>query len=526
MSRDPERANFHIRDLLRPEAFRHAVTDLTLRETHISWVVLTGPFAYKIKKPVKLDFLDTSTLDRRHHYCNEELRLNRRFAPDLYVDVVGISREGERQVVGNSGPAVEYAVQMHQFADSDELPALLARNAVSASEIAALGELVAQFHLQAAVSSWTGVPERTQAMCASVLDNLDQLLAHLAGAESAERIEELVQWTHENAHALEQVLQAREREGFVRECHGDLHSANIVRWRDRLLPFDCIEFDPQLRWIDVMNDLAFIIMDLAYHERSDLSYALLSRYLEVTGDYAGVRCLPFYAVYRALVRAKVDAISAERVPSRRDEYRSRLVKRRQAATSWTTPRRPSMILMQGVSGSGKSWLSERLVPALHAVRVRSDVERKRLAGVSPTAHAPASIRVDMYSKEFSHRTYGRLAECAESCLRAGVNVILDATFLKAADRELLRTLATAVGAEHTIVSCHADSATLAARVRDRAADLENPSDATLQVLAAQIADNQGFTDSERERLITVDTRRPDAVRHVVSAVTQMRRSPA
>jgi aminoglycoside phosphotransferase family enzyme len=182
---------------------------------------------------------------------------------------------------------------MHQVSASDELPALLARNTVSASEIAALGELVARFHLQAAVSRWTGVPERTQAMYASVLGNLDQLLAHSAGAESRARIDRLIEWTHENARALEQTLPAREQEGLVRECHGDLHSANIVRWRDRLLPFDCIEFDPQLRWIDVINDLAFIVMDLAYHERSDLSYALLSRYLEVTGDYKGVRVLSF-----------------------------------------------------------------------------------------------------------------------------------------------------------------------------------------------------------------------------------------
>jgi uncharacterized protein len=323
MSLDIEPASFEIRDLLRPEAFRHAVTDLTLRETHISWVVLTGLFAYKIKKPLKLEFLDASTLERRHHYCEEELRLNRRFAIDLYVDVVAISRDRDRAVIGGSGPAVEYAVQMHQFAASDELPALLASNTVTACEIAALGELVARFHLQAAVSRWTGVPARTQAMYASILGNLDQLLAHLPGTESRERIDELVEWTHENAHALEQTLQVRERDGFVRECHGDLHSANIVRWRDRLLPFDCIEFDPQLRWIDAINDLSFIVMDLAHHERPDLAYALLSRYLEVTGDYEGVRVLPFYAVYRALVRAKVDAIGAEEIPSRTDEYRSR-----------------------------------------------------------------------------------------------------------------------------------------------------------------------------------------------------------
>ena len=184
-----------------------------------------------------------------------------------------------------------------------------------------------------------------------------------------------------------------------------------------------------------------------------------------------------------------------------------------------------MILMHGVSGSGKSWLSERLVPALHAVRIRSDVERKRLAGVSPIEHAPASVRESIYSKQFSHRTYARLAECAESCLRAGVNVILDATFLKAADRELLHTLAAAAGAAETIVSCQADSATLAARVRDRAADRENPSDATLHVLEAQLGADEPFAESERERVVAVDTSQPDPVEHLLSAVTQKMHSP-
>jgi uncharacterized protein len=278
-----------IQELLKAEAFAHAVTRIELRETHISWVVLTGPYAYKVKKPVKFDFIDASTLERRRQLCEEELRLNRRLAPDLYIGVVAITRDDGRCVVGGGGKAVEYALQMHQFDAGAELPQLLAHCAVSPAEIAALGESLARFHLQAAKAPACDVPQKTEQMYDSVLGNLAQLLTHLGPFAPASELGPLVDWTHDNAHDLEPTFQMRERGGFVREGHGDLHAANIARWRDRLVAFDCIEFDPKLRWIDVMNDVAFLVMDLVSRQRADLAFVLLSRYLEVTGDYEGPR---------------------------------------------------------------------------------------------------------------------------------------------------------------------------------------------------------------------------------------------
>ena len=515
---DPVQGDLDIRELLQPAAYLHPVSSLELRETHISWVVRTGSFAYKIKKPVKLDFIDATTLQRRHFLCEEELRLNRRLAPELYLDVVPITRSQGRLVMGGSGAAVDYAVRMHQFASSDELPALLGREGVDVAQMTALGETLAQFHAKAAVAPTKRTPERTQRMYDSVLGNLAQLLAHLDSPQPAAQLGRLVDWTHDRADALEPLFQMREESGFVRECHGDLHAANIVRLQGRLVPFDCIEFDANLRWIDVMSDVAFLVMDLASHGRADLAFALLSRYLEVTGDYDGLRLLPFYAVYRALVRAKVDALTAEKVPARAAEFRERLQQRIRAAQTWTAPRRPVLLLMHGASGSGKSWLSERLVPKLHAVRVRSDLERKRLAGIEATGSAAARVREGIYTAQFSHRTYSRLADCAESSLRAGLSVIVDAAFLDTADRRLFRALAARLQVTCAIVSCEADPITLAQRVDERARQQKDASDASLAVLDAQLREFQPFEPAEEPLVIHVETGDADAVQTVADEI--------
>lgn len=509
----PEDSGFDIEELLRAEAFPHATTGIALRETHISWVVLTGPYAYKIKKPVRADFIDATTLEQRHHYCKEELRLNGRLAPELYLDVITITRVDGRLAVGGSGPAVEYAVRMRQFAADDELPALLVSNAVRTDDLVALAAFLARFHLDLPATSWTGTFDRTAAMFETVLGNLAQLAAELEGPTRVPALGKLIDWTGRAARTLEEEFQQRERSGYIRECHGDLHTANIVRSDGRLVPFDCIEFDPDLRFIDVINDIAFLVMDLASHGRADLAFALLSRYLEITGDYEGVRLLPFYAVYRALVRAKVDAYAAEQLPARAADFRERLERRLHAALYWTEPRDPVLVIMHGASGSGKSWLSERLVPTLHAIRIRSDLERKRLAGI-PGRSAPANVGQGIYTSAFSHRVYGRLADCAEICLRAGCNVIVDAAFLDAADRELFQGIAARLRVGYLIVACQADAAVLTKRIEERTRLGHDPSDATTSVLAEQLSSIRPFTSREQPHVISVDTRDGDAVQSV------------
>jgi len=503
------RSPFQIEELLVAAAFPHPVDELRLVETHISWVILTGSFAYKIKKPVKLDFIDTSTLERRRHYCNEELRLNRRLAPELYLGVVPIARSASGARIDGDGPAIEYAVRLKQFASGEELPALLERGDVSLSEMRTLGETLADFHQKVPAYS---EPDTTEHLHDAVLGNLEQLLEYTERHHDIPELRQLWDWTRAEIGTHEAHFEARVRNGRIRDCHGDLHAANIVRLERRLVPFDCIDFAPQLRRIDVMNDIAFLIMDLHSHRREDLSAALLSRYLEITGDYDGVRLLPFYGVYRALVRAKVDAIAAENSPQLLNQHTRRMLRRVRTAVELTRRPKPTLLLMHGLSGSGKSWLSEQLVAPLHALRIRSDLERQRLLGASP---AGTDFKQGNYAPEMSHRVYARLMECAGSCLQAGFNVIVDAAFLDPADRELFTSLARRMDVSCTFISCHADPATLLDRVATRAERADDPSEADQSVVRSQLRDFVPLEASSQQPVVYVDTREDDPVAQVI-----------
>ena len=499
-----------IDELLNAAAYAHAVSDIKIRETHISWVILTGEYAYKVKKRVKLEFLDTTTLAARRFLCNEELRLNKRFAPNLYLEVVPIRQDEHGTHLGGTGAIIDYAVKMKQFDSSEELTALLVRADVTAQEMTCLAERLAELHREAAPAPDDAGFDYVAQLRNSVLGNVAALLAHLNSLQEFPAMGQLIDWTHDTLHDSHEHFRRRQSRGYIRECHGDLHAHNIVRWRGQLTPFDCLEFDPKLRWIDVMNDVAFLVMDLAAHDRQDLAYEFLSRYVEQTGDYAGIRLLPFYAVYRALVRAMVDALRGEQKPAERTELNGRLHGRISTALAFMHPKRPSLIIMHGPSGSGKSWLSERLVPLAAAVRVRSDLERKRLP--ESTADADSAISPDMYSPARNRQTYARLLECAQSSLLGGVSVIVDAAFLNADDRERFRSLAQRLGASFVILSCIAHKAEMARRIASRAQGNADPSAASIDVLENQLQDFVPLRTDELPDVIRVDTLLPNPQR--------------
>lgn len=508
----------NIDGLLNEAAYAHPVRDIKLRETHISWVILTGEYAYKIKKRVRLEFLDTTTLATRHFLCNEELRLNKRLAPDLYLEVVPITQDGNGFHLGGSGEIIDYAVKMRQFEPSQELPALLVRADVTVPEMIRLADRLAEFHRQAALAPDDTGFDYVAQLRNSVLGSVAALLAHLSSLQEFPAMGQLIDWTHDSLHDLHERFRKRQSHGYIRECHGDLHAHNIVRWQGQLTPFDCLEFDPKLRWIDVMNDVAFLVMDLVAHDRKDLAYEFLSRYVEQTGDYAGIRLLPFYAVYRALVRAMVDALRGEQEPAQRLELNGRLHGRISTALQFMHPKRPSLIIMHGPSGSGKSWLSERLMPLVAAVRLRSDLERKRLSGAEPKSGASSATSADLYTPACNSQTYARLLKCAESCLLGGVSVIVDAAFLNADDRERFRSLAERCGASFVILSCVADKAQMARRIASRAQENTDPSEATIAVLENQL---QGFVPLRADELahvIRVDTLQPDPQRAALATL--------
>ncbi|MGC1388601.1 MAG: AAA family ATPase [Steroidobacteraceae bacterium] len=514
---DAKSSLFKPEELLTPSAFPHPVTRLELRQTNISFVVLTGPFAYKIKKSVKLEFIDTSTLALRQYLCGEELRLNRRLAADLYVDVVPITRQAVGLRIGGPGEIIDYAVRMKQFETSQELSELIRRAEVSPREFVDLATRLAQFHENASrATTYPDYPHTTDLRDA-VLGTLAVLLSHLDADVKLPELEFLIDWTRDYLRDSLSQLRIREASGFIRECHGDLHARNVVRWRGELVPFDCLEFDPKLRWIDVMNDLAFLVMDLKAYDRKDLEFAFLNAYLERTGDYDGVRHLAFYAVYRALVRAMVDGLAAQSEPAHRREFQNRLRVRVETAVGFVRRSAPALILMHGLSGSGKSWLSGQLMLEIGAVRIRSDLERKRLAGPQTSAIG-GGLKQGLYDPQWSRGTYARLLEGAESCLSAGINVIVDAAFLLGAERRSFRDLAMRKGWSFIIVLCEADRGVLVERIRKRAQLHRDPSEADVEVLDWQMQSTEQLSADERACSIVVDTTEPNALHNSCAAI--------
>lgn len=485
-----------------PGAWGHPVDRVEVIETHISWVLLAGAYAYKIKKPVVLPFVDFGTLAARRRYCEDELRLNRRLASRIYLDVVPITGSVESPVVDGSGTVLEYAVKMRRFDQNALFDRLLAAGVLRPELIDRLAERIAAFHAQtlATTDPKFGTPDK---VLQPALDNFADMLPH-ADSERRATLETLAAWTRQTFARLEPVFAVRHRDGRVRECHGDLHLRNIALIDGRPVPFDCIEFSAEFRWIDVINEAAFLVMDLMDHGRPDLGYRFLDGYLATTGDYAGVTVLRFYLVYRALVRAKVHDLRA-----RQAHADPREVARLQAAADHylalasdiAQAEKPVLILMHGFSGAGKSRVAAALVEAFGAIRLRSDVERKRLFDLSGTARSHSQVNAGIYGRQASTQTYTRLAELAETILAAGYPAILDAAFLACWQREPMHELASKLGAPLWIVDCTADRDTLRERVIARAAHGGDPSEATLEVLERQMATHEPLTAMEQEHLV-------------------------
>ncbi len=487
-----------IRALL-ARCYDHPVGDVRLIETHISWVLLAGDYAYKIKKPVDLGFLDFSTLELRLHACEEEVRLNRRLAPDYYLGVVAITGSPDEPSFDGEGSAFEYAVKMRRFPPEDTLDHLAQRGELDAAKIDRLAARIARFHLHecavaSADSSW-GEPE---AIARPVAENFELLEARLPDSEPLKRLRE---WSEAEHRRLSPLMSERKRAGFVRECHGDLHLGNLAWVDGELLIFDCIEFSPALRWIDAISEVAFCFMDLLHRGQDELAMRFLNAWLESTGDYEGMALLRYYAVYRAMVRAKVAALRAGQAGGEAEHVEVdsclRLAERlMQAGQSqlWIT---------HGLSGSGKTTISQSLLQRQGMIRLRSDVERKRLAGLDALARSGGGVGEGLYAAQAGERTYRHLAHLAEKLLDAGWPVIIDAAFLERRQRDPFRDLARRRGAEFLILHVHAEPELLRERISHRAAQGTDASDADLRVLQHQLETVQPPAADEMAEVMTI-----------------------
>ncbi|MFA7281823.1 MAG: AAA family ATPase [Sterolibacterium sp.] len=496
-----------LRGLLQARCYPHHVDHVEQIETHISTVLLAGDYAYKIKKPVNLGFLDFTTLENRRHYCLEEVRLNRRLAPSLYLGVVAIvGSPGKLQIVppGTSG-AVEYAVKMQRFEQTALLDHMLATGKMMPQHLDDLAQAVANFHSQsvAALDISYGTPA---SIASPMLQNFSQLRPLLDTDDEIARVDLLEQWsTH--AHAkLSCLMEERRHNGFIRECHGDLHLGNIIRNDDGIQIFDCIEFNPALRWIDVASEIAFTVMDLCARGRSDWGARFLNAYLERTEDYAALRLLPFYLVYRALVRAKVARIRASQAngdirAKALIDYADHL----RLAEAFIAPRRLALIITRGVSGSGKTTVSQWFLEHFSALRLRSDIVRKRLHGLNPNSRSHSALAADLYTESASQATYADLLCLAREILESGFPVVVDATFLKRSQREAFERMAADLGVSFLILDCSSGYENLRQRVMLREANGKDASEANMAVLDWQLANDQSLDAQEMKYAVAIDT---------------------
>lgn len=365
--------------LLGHRGFSHPVQRVELVVTHMSWVLLTGEFAYKIKRPVQYDFVDMRSLTQRKYFCEQELLLNRRFAPDIYLEVCQIVMVGGEARMGGYGPAVEYAVRMRQFVREQELDRLLDSGQVAPSELEAFGADMADIHAGLPSAGGEAAAGECLRIRALLLRNLHETASAAKAFGECEEIEGLEAAITQRLQGLESCLSSRRELKRVRECHGDLHTRNVVRQSTGLVAFDCMEFEPAFRWIDVAEDIALLLVDLEALGYVDHAHAFLSGYLARGGDYQACRILDLYMAHRALVRAKVSALTvtsgadADKRASCYCEF-SRLVR---CARNCLTKRSPILLVMCGLSGSGKSWLGMRLAQRLRLIHLRSDTEDRK-----------------------------------------------------------------------------------------------------------------------------------------------------
>lgn len=494
-------------------------------ETHISWVLLAGECAWKFKKPVNFGFLDFSTLERRRFFCEEELRLNRRLAPRLYLDVVPITGTVDEPGIGGEGTPIEYAVKMRRFSQESLLSRALPDGRLQSEHIDRLAREVAVFHESIPPAAATSPYGSSEGVWAPLAENFRQLARVGGDASHAATVAGIEEWCRSEHAARRPLFEQRRQRGFIRECHGDMHLGNMILEQDGSVTiFDGIEFSESLRWIDVASEMAFLTMDLEDRGRPDFAHRCLNAYLELTGDYDALGVLPFYLVYRATVRAKVaslrlqqEGIDAPEHERQRHHLRSYL----ELAERSTRPPRPFLVITSGVSGTGKTFGTQPIVEQFGAVRIRSDVERKRLFGLKPLDRSGSGLGTGLYTREASQRTYEQLRMLTRAGLAAGRPIIADATFLRRSSRDEFRRIAEDAGVPFVILSFDAPESVLRDRVRRREQHERDASEATLAVLDQQLRHREPLEESERADAVEIDTTRTDTGDKMIARVRKL-----
>ena len=506
-----------------PALYNHPVQSFSLIETHISWVLLTGSYAYKIKKPVDLGFLDFSSLDKRKFYCFEELRLNRRFAPHMYLEVVSIRGTPECPCFGGSGEIIEYAVKMREFSQSCLLSNIADEQQLQTMHVDSLADVISKFHQKTDVAEHDNHNSIVDSIFNWSRDNFETLESTMPESVLPEYFASLKAWCLGLNFERRSYMEQRLENGFIRECHGDLHLGNIALIDGQVTLFDGIEFNPQLRWIDTMSEVAFVVMDLCVRGYSHFAWRLINHYVSASGDYLGIKILRYYVVYRALVRAKIEALGVTPAKihnsSQKPPFRD-AIRYLDLAQFWIADTRPAIIVMHGLSGSGKSTIASQLAEQLGGIQIRSDVERKRLFDLKPHDQSDSSLEQGIYTSDATLQTYARLADLADKLVKAGVTVIVDASFLKRCYRNQFKRLARKNRAAYIVLCCNAPINELRDRINQRCATHQDPSEANIEVLEQQLLSQDPLSTKELNNTFTVNCSEPDINQEQLFAIEQ------
>ncbi|WP_404785527.1 AAA family ATPase [Altericista sp. CCNU0014] len=503
-----------IQQMLQSDFYPHPVLEpVQLLQTHISYILLTGEYAYKIKKPIDLGFLDFTSPEKRRHFCQEELRLNRRLSPELYLGVLPVVDNEDQYSFGVDDTeqlVADYALQMRQFPQDMLLSQLFQDGKLTPEMVQQLARQVAAFHTSAGTNPEVTAYGRVASIQQVATNNYAISAAFIGTSQTQQQLDETRTFTDCFFDRHADWFAQRQIEGKIRECHGDLHLNNVCVYRDKIQIFDCIEFNQEFRNIDVIYDAAFLVMDLAFRGRADLANLFLNTYLEQTGDYRGAALLPLYLSMRAYIRGNVNSLALNDPaisPSEKAAYLQRGQAYYRQAWNYTRKSQGRILLMSGLSGSGKSTVARQLAQKLNAIHLRSDAVRKHLAAIPLHQRGDRGGAVDsgIYTPEMTQKTYGILLELGLLLAQQGWPVILDAKYDRRALRQSVLEGAIAAQIPITIVECTAPVEVLRDRLLHRTNDI---TDATADLLDSQIKAAEPLTEAEKAIAIVLQTDRP------------------
>ena len=482
--------------LSRPTSHGQDVRHVERLETHAAYIFLAGDIALKIKRAVRYAYLDFSTLEKREWVCRREVALNRRTAPKLYIDTVAIVRRADGALaIGGEGEVVEWAVKMHRFPAEALFDHMARDGAISFSVCRSLARKIAAFHQTAKVISQS-IPNAARGSQPGITEGNIAAFRARPDLFKASKVEALDQALSSRLRALAALLDQRRANGFLRHCHGDLHLRNICLFEGEPTLFDCLEFDDNLATVDVLYDLAFLLMDMDQHGLAREANVVLNHYLEITSEAGGLACLPLFLAQRAAVRAKVAADSEALAvdPERKATLAREAIRYLEAALAYANPAPPALVCVGGLSGSGKTRVSRALAPYLGAspgaAHVRSDQIRKALFARAEEEKLPP----EGYLPEVTERVYRTMLVRGALLLNAGRSVILDAVFNRPADRAAAASMGAAASAPFLGLWLDAPTALLSTRVANRRDDA---SDATPEVVRQQTRQDTGPVSWQR-----------------------------